>query len=43
MCRAAHWLPPLCQVKFGAERDRTHVACLGVLKMNPAVALQQLR
>ncbi len=39
---AAYWLPPLCQIKFGAERDRAHAACLAVLKGNPAVALQQL-
>lgn len=39
---AAHWLPPLCQVKFGAERDRAHAACLAVLQSSPATALQQL-
>lgn len=39
---APHWLTPLCQIKFGSERDRTHIAALSVLAGNPQVALQQL-
>lgn len=39
---AAHWLVPMCQIKFGSERDRTHVAVLQVLAGNPNAALQQL-